>query len=145
MSVLVASLVERAGEGLSSGLALRAREFVAELLVPKTVTGAVVEKYVRKAIRTGAWRVLKQESRALLLALRRWKSALKSPVLLSILREIFVEVELYTLRGRALFYGFVVAVKSHFEKLAEILRDVPRLLTLGIFYLNSPLHYRIYG
>ncbi|RLG79468.1 MAG: hypothetical protein DRO13_06010 [Thermoprotei archaeon] len=70
---------------------------------------------------------------------------IKSPTLKSILYKIFLEIELYTLRGKALFYGIILAMKNTIYKLQEVLKDYSKLLTLGIFYLNNPPMYRIYG
>ena len=44
-----------------------------------------------------------------------------------------------------MFYGIILAMKSTVYKLHELLKDVARLLTIGIFYLNSPPMYRVYG
>ena len=144
MTTLMAKMAELAEEGIGQPVASRARELLAKMILPKRVTGEIIGKYVRKAIRVGAWRYLKQESRALLIIARRWR-LIKSPTLKSILYKIFLEIELYTLRGKALFYGIILAMKNTIYKLQEALKDYSKLLTIGIFYLNNPLMYRIYG
>ncbi|MEM1831002.1 MAG: hypothetical protein QXJ97_05675, partial [Desulfurococcaceae archaeon] len=101
--------------------------------------------YVRKAIRTGAWRSLKPESRALLLALRSWRKPVKSRVLRSILLRILVEIELYTTRGKALFYGILEAMRKARELLVDLPGNISRIIVLGIQYMNLPLIYRVHG
>jgi hypothetical protein len=131
-------VVERGVEEEAVELAKRA---VAEHLVPKVITGVIVERYVRKALRHSAWSKLPLVTRALLLASRKL-SIVKSPALREILRRVFVEIELYTLRGRAAFYGALLALR---QGLVEALRDLKRLITLGIGYLNLPLMWRVLG
>jgi len=122
-------------------IVFRAKELLGRMLLPRVVSGEVVSRYVRKAFRVGVWRFLNQESRAILLITRRW-GIIRSPMLKSILYRLFLEIELCTLRGRALFYGILLALKSSVYKLHEVLNDYQRLLALGIFYLNSPPMYR---
>jgi hypothetical protein len=121
-----------------------ARKLLADLIIPRRITGEVVDKYFRKAIRVGVWRRFSSERRALLY-LSRFLGVIKSPVLRSILIEIFLEIELYTIRGRALFYGILVSLRSHLYRLREILRDVSKLLVIGLSYLHNPPMYRVYG
>jgi len=99
-------------------------------------------RYVRKALRSGAWQRLRRESRLLLRAVARYIRVVKSPVLREVLRGILLEIEPFTLRGRAVFYGVLVALR---RGLVEALRDLKRLITLGIGYLNLPLMWRVLG
>ena len=144
MTTLMAGLAELAGEGPGQHVVLKAKELLTKILLPRKVTGSVVNRYVRKALRTGAWRSLKQENRAILIVARKW-GVIKSATLKSILYRIFLEIELYTIRGKALFYGIILTMKSTIYKLHETLRDIQKLLTIGILYLNNPPMYRIYG
>lgn len=144
MTTLMAGLAELAGEGPGQHVVLKAKELLTKILLPKKVTGNVVDRYVRKALRIGAWRDLKQENRAILIVARKW-GVIKSAILKSILYRIFLEIELHTIRGKALFYGIILTMKSTIYKLHEALRDVQKLLTIGILYLNNPPIYRIYG
>jgi hypothetical protein len=66
----------------------------------------------------------------------------KSRVLSDILAGIMVEIELSTLRGRAIYYGVLVALR---QGLKEALGDFKRLITLGIGYLNLPSMWRVLG
>jgi len=131
-------LVER---GVSEDSVVLARSIVSKFLISRVVDRGVIEYYVRKALRSGVWFKLKQESRALILA-SRFLSVIKSPVLNGILRELFLEIELCTLRGKAVFYGVLVALR---QGLLEALGDLKRLVTLGVGYLNLPVMWRILG
>jgi len=144
MSTLMAGLAELAGEGPGQHVVLKAKELLTKILLPKKVTGNIVDRYVKKALRIGAWRDLKQENRAILIVARKW-GVIKSATLKSILYRIFLEIELHTIRGKALFYGIILTMKSTIYKLHEALRDAQKLLTIGILYLNNPPIYRIYG
>lgn len=118
-------------------------EKLSSLILPRIITGRVIEDYIRRAIRSGVWRRLGAERRALLMVASRW-GVIKSCVLKQILREIFIEIEIHTLRGRAILYGIIVALKSTLNP-REILNSVSRLLAIGISYLNNPPAYRFYG
>ncbi len=122
----------------------RAKRMLAKLVLPKKITREVVLLYIRKAFRTGAWRTLSPEARALLLA-SRILTQVRSPILDSLLRRIFVEIELSTFRGKALFTGIILAFKNFASRVREILRDVTKILFLGVSYLNNPPMYRVHG
>jgi len=119
-------------------------EVLNRVALPERITGEVVSRYVRRAIRLGIWRRLRPESRALLLVARRFE-VLRSQVVTSIVRRLLLEVEVHTLRGRALLYGVLIALRDPFLRLAGLLRDATRLLVLGISYLNNPPLLRFYG
>ena len=127
----------------SAHLAEHAKELLARIVLPKRIGGSTVERYVRKATRLGIWRRLPPETRALLLILRRW-GLIRSPTLVSILRRVFLEIELCTLRGKALFYGIVLSLRDSMAKLRDLIRNVTKLLILGLSYLNRPTMYRAY-
>jgi len=105
------------------------------------VTSSLISRFIRKAVRTGVWSKLPTTSRALLLASRCLR-IVKSRVLSDILAGIMVEIELSTLRGRAIYYGVLVALR---QGLKEALGDFKRLITLGIGYLNLPSMWRVLG
>jgi hypothetical protein len=119
-------------------------EVLNRVALPERITGEVVSRYVRRAVRLGIWRRLRPESRALLLVARGF-AVLRSPVVTSIVRRLLLEVEVHTLRGRALLYGVLIALRDPFLRLAGVLRDATRLLVLGISYLNNPPLLRFYG
>jgi len=121
-----------------------ALEVFNRIALPEYITGELISRYVRRAIRLGIWRRLKPESRALLLVARRF-TVLRSPTVTSVVRRLLLEIEVRTLRGRALLYGVLVALRDPFLRLAGVLRDVAKLLVLGISYLNNPPVFRFYG
>ncbi len=145
MTTLMAGLARLLGEGPGQHVILEARRLAASIILPRRLTGFVVNKYFRKALQTGAWRSLAPQARALLYLARRWRGAFKSPLMTSVLRELLLEIELHTVGGRALFYGVLVALKNGLQRLGGLLKNKTRLLFLGLQYLNNPLMYRLYG
>jgi hypothetical protein len=141
VTIIASAWCELIERGVSRDAVLLARSTVLELLVPSVVTRETVNYYIRKALRSGAWWRLRRESRALLLA-SRFLPVVRSPTLLGILREVFSEIELSTLRGKAVFYGVLLALR---QGLREVLRDLERLVTLGVGYLNLPVMWRVLG
>ena len=144
MTVLEADLAELAGEGLGQQITEKAKELLAQIILPKEITRQTIEKYIRKAIQIHAWHHLKRLDKAILILTRKLPK-IKSPTLKTVLRKILLQIELHTIRGKALFYGIIISMHSTMHKLQELLRNVSRLLTIGLFYLNNPLIYRIYG
>lgn len=145
MGLIVSGLAELHEVGLGEELISKAKELLSKILLPKTITNKVVDMYVRKALRVGVWRFLKQESKALLHLTRKKVTVVKSLTLKSILLKLFLEIELHTFKGKALFYGIILAMRKPMHKLNELLKNIPQLLTIGISYLNNPPIYRIYG
>lgn len=141
LSILASGLAELAGEEPGQIVVCEAENLLAKMILPKRITGNVVIKYVRKAIQVRAWYRLRRIDKLILLLTRRLP-LIKSPVLRSILYKIFLQIELCTVRGKALFYGIIIAMKNMLD---NILNNASRLLTIGLFYLNNPTIYRIYG
>lgn len=141
---LLESILARSVEGrLQLHIDQSIIEKFSDLVIPKTITGKIIENYIRRAIRKGIWRSLRVEERALLIIARRW-STIRSPILGQILRRIFAEIEVQTLRGRAILYGIFIALKSGLLT-RDFLGSISKLLVIGISYLNSPPIYRCYG
>jgi len=128
------------GEASSESL----KEALARMLIPNTITNAVIEKYFRKAARTGAWRALPREAKALLLASRKTVRRVRSATLARILREIFVRIELTTLKGRALYYGLLILSRRLGSIVKALKEGYLALLYAGISYLNNPPMFRIF-
>ena len=149
MTTLLAGLATLAGEGPGHQALEAAKQLVADLLVPRRVSGPTVDKYFRKAIRTGAHRNLPKEAMALLYILRRWQRRIISTQLLTVLRNIFLQIELHTTRGQALLYGTLLAMKNPLHQITGLLENaakhIAQLIYLGLSYLNNPPIYRIYG
>ena len=91
MGTLLARAVEVL-DGLSKDTQEEAKELFCRLVLPHRIDGSIVDRYVRRAIRSGVWRYLSSEARALLLILRRW-GLIRSRLLKSILKEIFYVIE----------------------------------------------------
>jgi len=140
MSIITRLLAERE-RGISGEILEEAFRRLREAVDPGVIDRAVVERYIRKAVRTGAWRSLSYESRSLLLA-SRFLPRVRSPVLKSIILDIMASIELYTTRGKAVFYGVLVALK---QGLVNVLSNLKRIITLGIAYLNLPDLWRTLG
>lgn len=143
--LLFTHITEVVEKGLDEHMLFEAMDILSRIVLPREITGEAIEKYLRKALRTRAWRRLSPESRALMYILRNWRGRIESYILRSILKNLFLQIELFTLRGRALLFGIIQIMKNPIYELGEVLQDTKRLLTLGIFYLNNPFTYRIYG
>ena len=144
MTILEAGLAELAGEELGQQITEKAKELLAQIILPQEITRQTIEKYIRKAIQIRAWHHLKRLDKAIL-TLTRKLPKIKSPTLKTILQKILLQIELHTTRGKALFYGIIISMRNTMHKLHELLKNIPRLLTIGLFYLNNPPIYRIYG
>ena len=144
MTILEAGLAELAGEGLGQQITKEAKDLLAQIILPQEITRQTIEKYIRKAIQIHAWYHLKRLDKAIL-TLTRKLPKIKSPTLKTILQKIFLQIELHTTRGKALFYGIIISMSNTMHKLHELLKNIPRLLTIGLFYLNNPPIYRVYG
>lgn len=136
----IAKLLENAGSSeFAQELArLKLGEFIAN---GSPLTRKLIECYLRKAYRTGAWRKLPVVSQAILRACR-FLPLVKSVVLKNILLKIMIEIELCTTRGKAVYYGVLYALR---HGLLEALRSFKKLIVLGISYMNSPSWLKILG
>jgi len=140
----IVSDFERASAA-GSELVERAKEVLLSIVAPDNISRAVVEKLFRKALRVGAWSSLKPEQKALILALRKWRGVVRSRNLLEVVKRIFLEVELFTFRGRALLYGVAIAIKNGVNVAKDVLNNTGYILATGIMYLNNPPMLRVYG
>ncbi len=130
------------GEGLGQHIIQYAKQLLAELILPQKITNYEVERYYRKAHRTGIWRKLKPEAKALLYVVKRTIRLVKSLQLISILKNIFLQIELGTIRAKALFYGIMIYTQlSKIHSLKDLKRKMNWLLATGINCLNNPLMY----
>ena len=136
----MAKLLENAGssEFAQEIARLKLGEFIAG---GSPITRKTIEHYLRKAYRTSAWRRLPAVSRALLKACR-YLPLVKSDVLKNILLKIMIDIELYTTRGRAVYYGVLYALRLG---LIEALNSFKKLIALGISYMNLPSWLKVLG
>ena len=135
---MLASIIAEAR--ISSAVVEEAKVFLARVLLPREITRSVVEKYIRKAFVTRTWHRLGREQRMLLLLTRRLVARVRSPVLRRVLEKIFLEIELATVRGRALLLGIARILGRGAETLTKYLKNVTRLLVEGLQLLNHPLY-----
>jgi hypothetical protein len=116
-----------------------------ELVLPKVITRDLIISYVRKALRTRVWFSLSPYQRALLKALTLSRVyVVRSRVLKELITELLLIIERGTLKGKALWYGLVIALNMC-KYLKSIVLNVETLLYLGINYLNNPPIFRPYG
>jgi len=123
---------------------VKAECLLMERVIPDNITPRVVERYIRKAYQSRAWYFLPRIDKLILILARRFQRV-KSPKLKSVLKRIFLAIELHTVRGKARLYGLVMAFKNSLYELEELLRDLTKVLIIGLFYLNNPPAYRVYG
>ena len=131
-----------AGEGFGEELEREVTDVLADVLLPKVINREVIERCIRRALRNGSWFKLSKLQRALLKAASRVVKVVKSPVLAEALKRVLLEIELNTLKGKALYYGLLTAL-SIGEPLNKLLNRLTYVMMLGINYLNNPPLYRV--
>ncbi len=119
-------------------------KLMSEVLLPKKITSAVIQSYIRRALRNRTWFTLPRTEKALLKAASRVVKVVKSRMLAEALRRIFLKIDLGTLRGRAIYYGFIILAKTT-KELRSLAGRVRQALIIGINYLNNPPLYRHLG
>ena len=127
---------------LHSAATGKALALAEELLAPAgPIPRAAVERLLRRALRNGGWRLLTREQQALLYAAAHAEAKVyRAPLLLSLLRAIWVRVEQATARGKA-----VVAALAHLAARGTALpvsaarRMLGRLVALGLQLLHHPI------
>jgi hypothetical protein len=100
-----------------------------------------IEKLARKAMRLGVWARLNPFERSIIYVLRGFlKKGYKvvSRELHMIIAKIYAEVEMYSLRGRAVLIGIMVRVRS-----GRDLGTIEELLVEGLQFMNRPIPYRV--
>ena len=140
-------IVEEFEKAVEKGIVVveHAKKVLLKLFIPSKISRSVIEKFFRKALRTGIWKSLKPEQKALILALRIWRREVKSRKLTEIVKGIFLEIELSTFRGKAFLYGIAITIKNRTGILKNIFKNISYILATGIMYLNNPPMYRVYG
>ena len=134
------------GEGAGQHIIDHAKQLVAKALLPEKITSTEIERYYRKAHRVRAWPHLKKWERALLYLARKLVTEAKSYLLQKALKQIFLEIALHTLKGRALLQGMIIHLKAGGSANPDKLNHKHvYLLALGINYLNNPPIYRVNG
>jgi len=139
---LASRLAAHLSSSLSRGVPLEVIGRLAELLIPRDISYSLVDGYVRRAARRGLLHRIPPHRRAFLIALRAWLSKgykLRSKVVLELARVTLAEIEILTLRGRALAMGILVAIK---RGLSRALAKIEELLVIGLQHINTPTIYR---
>lgn len=146
MTTLMAHLVDAMDEAGEPTLS-KAKELLTLILIPQRINSHVINYYLRKALRVGAWRSLSREARALLLVASKVKlKTIKSKTLREILKKIFLEIELHTFRGRAFLEGITYLLRRALDKTLDVLnllREKTKILLIGIQQLNNPPILRV--
>jgi len=147
VEVFMSFIVEEFEKAVEKGIVVveHAKKVLLKLFIPSKISRSVIEKFFRKALRTGIWKSLKPEQKALILALRIWRREVKSRKLTEIVKGIFLEIELSTFRGKAFLYGIAITIKNRTGILKNIFKNIGYILATGILYLNNPPMYRVYG
>ena len=112
-----------------------ARRLATTILVPNKITRPLIQRYLARALRNGAWHRLAHEARALLLVAAKIIAAVRSPRLREVLTSIFLEIELVTARGKA-----VLLAVTHLLGCGEkpTAKPLQMLLYMGLSILNNP-------
>lgn len=118
----------------------RAKKVLKDYLLPKEITGELIERYMRRARRNGAWRSLSPQAKALLLIARRWERFF-SPFMNEVIGMILMDIYMFTFKGKALFYGILISIS---RGVGKIKMSLDRIFYMGCSYLNSPIWMRIF-
>ena len=121
------------------------KHYYRELIAPKEITHETLEKTFRKALRLRIWKKLNPLKRALLyVAKKTITTQVRNPTLKQILTQIIIEIDKHTFKGKALYYGLIIALNRMKILGTKILRNLTALLYLGISYLNeSPIYQNL--
>ena len=135
-SRLVLEADKRHEEALSNVL-----EEALDVLTPRgPLPRSAVSMLLRRAVRNGAWRLLSSGLRAFLFAAARAPIRVyRSPLLVGLIRRVWLLVELATVRGRAVVAALLSIVARGGSWLAALARrGLDSLLALGIQLLHDP-------
>jgi len=121
------------------------KHYYRKLIAPKEITHETLEKTFRKALRLRIWKKLNPLKRALLyVAKKTITTQVRNPTLKQILTQIIIEIEKHTFKGKALYYGLIIALNRMKILGTKILHNLTALLYLGISYLNeSPIYQNL--
>ncbi len=138
------ALMVDAGEELGEGQKRKVADVLADVLLPKVIDRGVIERSIRRALRNRSWFKLSKLQRALLKVASRVVKVVKSPTLAEVLKKVLLEIELNSLKGRALYFGFLIAMRMG-EPLTHLFRRLTYVMMLGINYLSNPPLFRVLG
>jgi hypothetical protein len=101
-----------------------------------------VESMIRRSMRLGAWRKLPEEKRAFLRAIRNFLKRgqkIASNIVIDILKKIYMEIEIHSLRGKAILIGILIRTRRSNSIDTE---NPEELLVEGLQYINRPIPFR---
>jgi hypothetical protein len=101
-----------------------------------------VESMIRRSMRLGAWRKLPEEKRAFLRAIRNFLKRgqrIASNIVIDILKKIYMEIEIHSLRGKAILIGILIRTRRNNSIDTE---NPEELLVEGLQYINRPIPFR---
>jgi hypothetical protein len=101
-----------------------------------------VESMIRRSMRLGAWRKLPEEKRAFLRAIRNFLKRgqrIASNIVIDILKKIYMEIEIHSLRGKAILIGILIRTRRSDSIDTE---NPEELLVEGLQYINRPIPFR---
>jgi len=96
-----------------------------------------VESMIRRSMRLGAWRKLPEEKRAFLRAIRNFLKRgqkIASNIVIDILKKIYMEIEIHSLRGKAILIGILIRTRRNNSIDTE---NPEELLVEGLQYINE--------
>jgi hypothetical protein len=117
-------------------------EYLSKLFPIMRINLDLINRIFRKALRLGAWTMLKASERAMLMALRRYLASggvIVSRNVIEIVKRIYAEIEIHSLRGRAILVGIITCLRRNIDPLS---RGEEELLVEGLQYINRPVPYR---
>ena len=138
------ALMVDASEDFEEGQKRKVADVLADVLLPKVIDRGVIERCIRRALRNRSWFKLSKLQRALLKVASRVVKVVKSPTLAEVLKKALLEIELNSLKGRALYFGFLIAMRMG-EPLTHLFRRLTYVMMLGINYLSNPPLFRVLG
>jgi hypothetical protein len=101
-----------------------------------------VESMIRRSMRLGAWRKLPEEKRAFLRTIRNFLKRgqrIASKIVIDILKKIYMEIEIHSLRGKAILIGILIRTRRSNSIDTE---NPEELLVEGLQYINRPIPFR---
>jgi hypothetical protein len=97
---------------------------------------------IRRSMRLGAWRKLPEEKRAFLRTIRNFLKRgqrIASKIVIDILKKIYMEIEIHSLRGKAILIGILIRTRRSNSIDTE---NPEELLVEGLQYINRPIPFR---
>jgi len=98
--------------------------YVRSILLEKPFKREYLCRLVKRAWRTGVWYKLSIEQRSLLYLTSKIVEVVRSKVLEKLIEEIAYMIELSTLKGKAIYYGVILALRRIHILGSKVLNDI---------------------